>query len=68
MYGGYMDLQRMVYADGFKLVYYPKVDVTLLFDTRNDPLEMVDLADRPESQDKRRTVEPVEGAPAASRR
>jgi choline-sulfatase len=48
VYGAYMDLQRMVAADGFKLVHYPKAGVTLLFDLENDPHEMRDLAALPD--------------------
>ena len=44
IYGGYMDLQRMVRMDGWKLIYYPKIKRTLLFDLKNDPHEMHDLA------------------------
>ena len=34
----------MVCDDGFKLIYYPKIEKTLLFDLEKDPLEMTDLA------------------------
>ena len=48
VYGGYMDLQRMVCADGFKMIYYPKIGKTLLFNLESDPLEMNDLAEQPQ--------------------
>ena len=51
IYGAYMDRQRMVCADGFKLVYYPKIDTTLLFDLKKDPCEITNLAERPEYAD-----------------
>ncbi len=48
IYGAYMDRQRMIAKDGFKMVCYPKSDTTLLFDLRNDPHEIHNLAERPE--------------------
>ncbi|MBN2092908.1 sulfatase-like hydrolase/transferase [candidate division KSB1 bacterium] len=44
IYGGYMNLQRMVRKDDFKLIYYPKINQTALFDLSKDPLEMNDLS------------------------
>jgi len=43
IYGAYIDFQRMIRKDGFKLIVYPKINKTLLFDLKNDPLEMNDL-------------------------
>jgi len=47
IYGGYIDLQRMISADGYKMIYYPKIDKTLLYNLKTDPLEMNNLADDP---------------------
>ena len=44
VYGAYMMRQRMVTKEGFKLIYYPKTETTLLFDLKADPLEMKNLA------------------------
>ncbi len=44
IYGGYIDLQRMVSADGYKMIYYPKIDKTLLYNLKDDPLEMKNIA------------------------
>ncbi len=45
IYGAYMDLQRMLVMDGFKLVHYPAIEKWLLFDLANDPWEMRDLSE-----------------------
>jgi len=50
IYGAYLQLQRMVTQDGHKLLLYPKIQKALLFNLREDPLEMHDLADAPGSQ------------------
>lgn len=52
IYNGYIDLQRMIRKDGFKLIVYPKIEKVLLFDMVNDPNEMKDLSEKPEYQDK----------------
>ncbi|MGB5666438.1 MAG: sulfatase-like hydrolase/transferase [Maribacter sp.] len=44
IYGGYINLQRMIRKDGYKLIAYPKLNKVLLFDMENDPEEMNDLA------------------------
>ena len=44
IYGAYMDSQRMIRKDGYKLVIYPKIKKILLFDLKNDPLEQYDIS------------------------
>ena len=44
IYGAYIDLQRMVRTDKYKLIIYPKAKTIRMFDMENDPLEMKDLA------------------------
>jgi arylsulfatase A-like enzyme len=44
IYGCYMDLQRMVRTENYKLIVYPKASKVLLFDIKKDPQEMHDLA------------------------
>ncbi|GAG41402.1 unnamed protein product, partial [marine sediment metagenome] len=50
IYGAYRDLQRMVADDGYKMILYPKVPTVLLFNLREDPLEMHNLAEAPASR------------------
>ena len=52
IYGAYIDVQRMIRKDGFKLLIYPKIDKVLLFDMEKDPNEMNDLAANPEYKEK----------------
>ncbi|SHK00307.1 sulfatase-like hydrolase/transferase [Pseudozobellia thermophila] len=56
VYGAYMNLQRMIRKDGFKLLVYPKIEKVLLFDLENDPEEMHNLADNPEYSEKVETL------------
>ena len=48
IYGAYMGTQRMVTKHGWKLIYYPTVGVTRLFQLDEDPYEKNDLAANPE--------------------
>ncbi len=48
IYGGYLQSQRMITAGGYKLLLYPNCNKALLFNLKEDPLEMTDLAERPE--------------------
>lgn len=47
IYGCYMHYQRMIRKGGYKLIVYPTISKMLLFDLRNDPGEMKNLADDP---------------------
>lgn len=44
VYGAYMDLQRMIRTEQYKLIIYPKIKIVRLYDLKNDPKEMTDLA------------------------
>jgi len=50
VYGAYLDAQRAIIADGYKLMLYPAAKVARLYNLKNDPDEMNDLAGRPESR------------------
>jgi arylsulfatase A-like enzyme len=48
LYTAYRDCQRAVRDDRWKLIRYPLVDKTQLFDLQSDPHELTNLADKPE--------------------
>ncbi len=48
IYGAYMNRQRMITKDGWKLVQYPTIGVDRLYHLTDDPQEMNDLAGNPE--------------------
>jgi hypothetical protein len=45
----YRDFQRAIRDDRWKLIRYPQINKTQLFDLRNDPFELHGLAGNPES-------------------
>jgi arylsulfatase A-like enzyme len=52
LYTGYRDCMRSIRDDRWKLIRYPLVNQTQLFDLRKDPYELNNLADRLDSADK----------------
>ena len=52
VYGAYVDVQRMVTSDDYKLIVYPKVKRIQLYNLAEDPREKNDLSAEP-SQSKR---------------
>ncbi|MEZ5384154.1 MAG: sulfatase-like hydrolase/transferase [Prosthecobacter sp.] len=48
VYGAYLELQRAITHDGWKLIAYPKAKVLRLYHLAEDPQEMHDLAAKPE--------------------
>ncbi len=44
IYGCYLNKQRSIRTDQYKLIVYPNAEVLRLYDIANDPLEMKDLA------------------------
>ena len=56
IYGAYMDLQRMIRVDDYKLIVYPKAGVLKLFDLINDPSESHNLSGASAQQERIRTL------------
>jgi arylsulfatase A-like enzyme len=52
LFFAYRDVQRAIRDERWKLIRYPKVDRTQLFDLANDPQEMRDLAREPAQADR----------------
>ncbi len=52
LYLTYRDVQRAIRDDRYKLLRYPQVNVTQLFDLQTDPDELNNLADRPEQAER----------------
>jgi choline-sulfatase len=52
VYGAYLNKQRMITKNGWKLIYYPSIHVERLFNLKADPQEMNDLAANPEYANK----------------
>jgi choline-sulfatase len=44
MYGAYFGVQRMIRTKRYKMIIYPVVNVVRLYDLKNDPNEITDLA------------------------
>ena len=56
VYGAYVDVQRAVTSDGFKLLLFPKIKKAQLFDMNADPEEMFDISEKAGSEGKMRTL------------
>lgn len=56
LFCSYRDVQRAVRDSRYKLIRYPQVNVTQLFDLQNDPHEITDLAARPEHAERIKTL------------
>ena len=52
IYGAYRHYQRMIRDDNYKLVYYPLIGITQLFDLNKDPNELNNLAAYPEHAER----------------
>ena len=52
LFTSYRDVQRAIRTDRWKLIRYPQVDQTQLFDLKNDPHELKNLAGQPEQAEK----------------
>jgi arylsulfatase A-like enzyme len=49
IYGAYLDAQRAIVDDGYKLILYPAAKVARLYHLKRDPLETKDIAKRKKS-------------------
>ena len=47
IFNAYIETQRLVRTDRYKLVHYPKIGRNQLFDLKEDPHETKDLIDNP---------------------
>ncbi|WP_435274141.1 sulfatase-like hydrolase/transferase [Psychrobium sp. nBUS_13] len=52
IFGAYRHFQRMVRSQGYKLIYYPMIKRTQLFNMKADPLEMHDVSSKPEHRER----------------
>lgn len=52
IYGAYLDVQRMIRKDGYKLMVYPQLKKVLLFNLENDPEEIKDISKNPEQKER----------------
>lgn len=52
LFFAYRDLQRSIRSGSYKLIRYPKIDKTQLFDLSTDPNEMKDLSAEPKQQQR----------------
>ena len=50
IYGAYLDVQRMISWEDYKLILYPKISRARLYHLRDDPNEMHDLAQSADHQ------------------
>ena len=56
IYGAYLDRQRSIRTDQYKLIVYPTAPAVRLYDIKTDPLEMNDLATDPDHQARLRRL------------
>ena len=56
IYGAYLELQRSVTHDGWKLILYPKAQVARLYHVAADAQEMNDLASDPAQAERKQQL------------
>jgi len=56
VYGAYLDVQRAVIHDGWKLILYPTAKVAKLYNLTEDPQETNDLAADPAMADRKKAL------------
>ncbi len=56
IYNAYIDLQRSITDEGWKLLLYPKIKKVRLYHVAQDPLEMNDLGEAPENSARKKLL------------
>jgi len=56
IFNAYIETQRLVRTDRYKLVHYPKIRRNQLFDIKEDPFETKDLIDDPKLEKVRKRL------------
>jgi arylsulfatase A-like enzyme len=56
IYGAYLDRQRAVIHDGWKLIVYPRAQAARLYHVARDPQELIDLADDPNHAERKQML------------
>ncbi|MCA9054133.1 MAG: sulfatase-like hydrolase/transferase [Planctomycetaceae bacterium] len=56
IYGAYLNWQRSVTQDGWKLILYPQAPVARLYHVADDPRELVDLAADPAQKERKKSL------------
>ena len=56
VYGAYLNFQRAIIVDGWKLIAYPEAMTLRLYHVAEDPEELHDLADAPAQQERVNTL------------
>lgn len=56
VFGSYLDKQRAVIRDGWKLILYPDAKVSRLYHVATDPQEAHDLGGAPDHQQRKREL------------
>ena len=56
VYGAFMDTQRMIRRDEWKLIVYPTLQVRLLYDLRRDPHEERNVAEDPANRARMKSM------------
>ena len=57
VFGYFLNFQRMIRGDRWKLIHYPQIDHWQLFDLENDPYELSNLSDDPAGTDIKRDLQ-----------
>ncbi|MEO0340556.1 MAG: sulfatase-like hydrolase/transferase [Bacteroidota bacterium] len=56
IYGTYMDYQRMIRKNGYKMILYPEVPMVRLYHLDSDPLEKQDIANQEDMEELKKEM------------